>query len=168
MRIICLALRECPGIICEGEFSMGLLVRYEGDNFVLDQQVVRAALKSYKAFTSEAVTELSPSTHYLRLLRENQPSPNTLVRDGTPESYILLLEWRAALMVRERSMHQQETDTNVDQRVAKAVTEAFVANQVGDMIKNSSLHGERDTKVLRDLYTLVSFLSSLLMLISKG
>lgn len=79
------------------------------------------------------------------------------------KSYILLLEWRAALLVREIFLHQKEADTNPDQRVAKAVTEAFVARQVGEMIENldSDALGVRDRAVLRDLYTLVTLSSSL-------
>ncbi|KAG6812804.1 hypothetical protein H0H93_013675, partial [Arthromyces matolae] len=50
---------------------------YEGDNFVLDQQVVRAALKSYNALISspdpsQASKHLSPSSAYLRLLMPGQ------------------------------------------------------------------------------------------------
>src|SRR6266567_4409587 len=47
------------------------LYRFEGDNFVLDQQVVRAALKSYRSLFSSkppAIASLSPSSAYLRHL----------------------------------------------------------------------------------------------------
>lgn len=48
-----------------------------------------------------------------------------------------------------------EADANINQRLAKAVTEAFVAVQVGEMINRTTLPSE-DAKVVSRLYRLVS------------
>jgi len=138
---------------------------YEGDNFVLDQQVVRAAVKSHNnMLESRDASTLSPSTMYLRLLLGNAtgPSlpPDTSWQD--PATAIHLLEWRAALLVREYAQNIDELDAFAGQRVAKAVTEAFVAARVGDTIKslpNEIAGRQDDIRHLEKLYLLVrSFL----------
>ncbi|RDB17664.1 Peroxisomal acyl-coenzyme A oxidase 1 [Hypsizygus marmoreus] len=136
-------------------------VTYEGDNFVLDQQVVRAALKSFGTLFSSnspstSVSSLSPSSQYLRLLLQPAaplPSP-TGDGWGDPAAAILLLEWRAALLVREHAQTADEPDASVYQRVSKAVTEAFVAVQVGEIIKTLTSLPAHDAHVIRSLYTL--------------
>ncbi|EFI26847.1 acyl-CoA oxidase [Coprinopsis cinerea okayama7 len=113
-------------------------VTYEGDNFALDQQVVRAALKSLKGLSSS--TNLSPSSYYLRLLIPPVSVPNFKLTPDQwldPANPVLLLEWRAALVVQEMARNLKEPDASVNQRVSKAVTEAFVARQVGDMINEA-------------------------------
>ncbi|KAG9217778.1 hypothetical protein CCMSSC00406_0003533 [Pleurotus cornucopiae] len=128
---------------------------YEGDNFVLDQQVIRAALKAFRSFTpSTDVKLLPPSSTYLRLLR-GQPS---LSSDwSVPETPILYLEWRAVKIVQELAHNANDTDASMNQRVSKAVTEAFIARQVGEMIKTlnskSGLKG-RSAVVVAKLYLL--------------
>ena len=136
---------------------------YEGDNFVLDKQVVRAALKSFRALFSShspSASALSPSSSYLRLLLEPSEPPElseSSLQD--PMMLILLLEWRAALLVREHSETAAEPDAGVDQRVSKAVTEAFIAAQVGKMITSLSLPASaRSAHCIRALYMLVSLL----------
>ncbi|KAG6917134.1 hypothetical protein DXG01_003724 [Tephrocybe rancida] len=136
-------------------------VTYEGDNFVLDQQVVRAALKAHNAlFASPSPTtpapSLSPSSAYLRLLsshtRPAAPASSWL----DPRTSIVLLEWRAALLVQEHARTVTQLDASVYQRVAKAVTEAFVAVQVGAMIDGvgeAGLKGE-SAAVVRGVYIL--------------
>ncbi|THH05030.1 hypothetical protein EW146_g10011 [Bondarzewia mesenterica] len=135
---------------------------YEGDNFVLDHQVVRAALKAYhalKASSGLSADQLSPSSRYLRLLIAPQPAPPSLSspfawRD--PDTLVLALEWRAAFVVQAHAQSTGSQDANAAQRISNAVTEAFVATQVGEMIKNlsgSSL-AEQDARVVRQLYTL--------------
>lgn len=133
--------------------------RYEGDNFVLDQQVVRAALKSYNNLISAKypLKMLSPSSNYLRLLlKPSQPlQPLTDSSWKDPTVAILLLEWRAAVIVKEFAKHANDPDASANQRVSKAVTEAFVAVQVGLMIQELQL-AETENCVIRDLYLLVS------------
>ncbi|KAF8064384.1 peroxisomal oxidase [Lyophyllum atratum] len=132
-------------------------VTYEGDNFVLDQQVVRAALKSYKALFSSAdpsAFSLSPSSRYLRLLLpSNQPPTVTDASWQDPAFAIDLLEWRAALLVQEHAQTFEISDASVNQRVSKAVTEAFIAVQVGEIIANLVLPAPT-REVVRSLYTL--------------
>jgi len=98
--------------------------RYEGDNFVLDQQVVRAALKSYRhLFSTKApsTSSLSPSSYYLRLLLEPSNSPSELADSSweDPATSILLLEWRAAAIVHELTQNLSDPDASVIQRVSK-------------------------------------------------
>ncbi|KAH9851253.1 acyl-CoA oxidase [Lenzites betulinus] len=135
-------------------------VTYEGDNFVLDQQVVRAALKAYDANVArkdKSVAGLTPSSSYLRLLIKDEPQVDTSSANAwkDPRTSISLLERRAAAMVKERAQHRNEPDASSDYRVARAVTEAFVAVQVGDIIR--TVEGTMPTQeaaVLRTLYLL--------------
>lgn len=137
--------------------------RYEGENFVLDQQVVRSALKSFRSlFTNKDKTVptaslLSPSSYYLRLLLDsaNEPPPLTASSWQDPATSIILLEWRAALLVHEIAQTQAQPDATLNQRVSRAVAEAFVAVQVGDMIKNIPL-AEKEADAVKALYHLVS------------
>jgi len=116
-------------------------VTYEGDNFVLDQQVVRSALKSYhKLFSSSppSLLSLSPSSNYLRLLTPPEINVSLSIQDfADPKISIILLELRAALIVQDhaKNLATGDIDASVIQRVSKAVTEAFVAVQVAEMIK---------------------------------
>ncbi|KAJ4480822.1 peroxisomal oxidase [Lentinula aciculospora] len=148
-------------------------VTYEGENFVLDQQVVRAALKAFhnlfglerktRPLTS-TIQNLTPSSYYLRLLSSPENEPPILEdSDGlnsswnNSETLILLLEWRAALVVHEMAQTTQDPDTTIYQRVSKSITEAFVGQRVGEMIgglrTNSGLK-ENDVAVLSQLYLL--------------
>ncbi|KAF8994920.1 peroxisomal oxidase [Cyathus striatus] len=136
-------------------------VTYEGDNFVLDQQVVRAALKSFRTLQSSRscpVSSLSPSTYYLRLLNPHSspPLPPTAEIWLTPATSILLLEWRAALLVREVAKNAEDPDASVNQRVAKGVTEAFVAVRVGEIIESvaKSELGKSEKERLGKVYLL--------------
>ena len=135
--------------------------RYEGDNFVLDQQVVRAALKSYRSLFSSkppAVASLTPSSAYLRHL-VNPPTIPTSFSDKDlrdPATSILLLELRAALIMHEYAQNALETDASANQRVSKAVTESFVAAQVGGMINSLSSLSAKDRVVVSKVFLLVS------------
>lgn len=150
---------------------------YEGDNFVLDQQVVRAAVKSHSNMLKLGdVSALSPSTMYLRLLLGSTSGPSlpsdTAWQD--PATVIHLLEWRAALLVREFAKNIDEPDVFAGQRVAKAVIEAFVAARVGDIIKSlpDTINGKQDNiKHLEKLYLLfllTSLESGIVDLLSFG
>lgn len=158
-------------------FSLSLLKklliyndRYEGDNFVLDQQVVRAALKSYANILKKQDTStLSPSNAYLRFLVQNSNNNNNATPSVSspdawqnPTTAILFLELRAALLVRELARSIDNPDASGSHRVGKAVTEAFVAVRVGEMIQGlpEAFEGNgRIIKVLGRLYLLVTFLT---------
>ncbi|KAF9074329.1 acyl-CoA oxidase [Rhodocollybia butyracea] len=148
-------------------------VTFEGENFVLDQQVVRAALKAFRNLfgldgrslpSPSTIQGLPPSTFYLRLLASpsNEPpilkdSDNSNSSWNDPETLIVLLEWRAALLVHEMAQTAQDPDSTIYQRVSKGVTEAFVARRVGDMIsvlKASSELRRNDINVVSQLYIL--------------
>ncbi|KAI0633097.1 acyl-CoA oxidase [Trametes polyzona] len=134
---------------------------FEGDNFVLDQQVVRAALKAYDAVVARggpgSAHGLTPSTSYLRLLVKDEPVRDTSSVDAwqDPRTAILLLEKRAAAMVQERARHRDDPDAGSDTRVGRAVTDAFVAAQVGAIVDAlEGTVGGQEAKVLRSLYVL--------------
>lgn len=126
---------------------------------MLDQQVVRAALKSFKnlfSATNPSTSSLSPSSYYLRLLiGPAQPPRLNESSWKDPGVVILLLEWRAALVVREHAQTSADPDATVNQRVSKAVTEAFIAGQVGDIIKTLLLPSH-EAEAVRALYILVT------------
>jgi len=72
-----------------------------------------------------------------------------------PETAILLLEWRAALLVHESARTLSEPDATVTQRVSRAVTEAFVAARVGEMMDAlGPALKQREAEVVRKLYIL--------------
>jgi len=134
-------------------------VTYEGDNFVLDQQVVRSALKSYRQLFSAkppSVASFSPSSSYLRFLVSRPSAPPSLsaqdLRD--PTSAIYLLELRAALMVHEHAQNAADPDASASQRVSKAVTEAFIAAQVRWMIDGLIALQDKDRIVVTKVFLL--------------
>ncbi|KAJ6543324.1 peroxisomal oxidase [Mycena sp. CBHHK59/15] len=151
---------------------------YEGENFVLDQQVLRAVLNSFRGlFTSKpspTSASLSPSSYYLRLLLDTKLVPPELNEASweQPVTPILLLEWRAALLVHEIAQTIADPDATATQRVSRAVTEAFVAARVGEMIEalGATLKpGEAlAVKKLCTLYLLTTVESALVDLLSFG
>ncbi|PFH50109.1 hypothetical protein AMATHDRAFT_61772 [Amanita thiersii Skay4041] len=134
-------------------------VTYEGDNFVLDKQVVRAALKSYRNLFSHrtpSADNLSPSSYYLRLLLNSTPKSLPVLNDASwSDSTIptLLLEWRAALIVHQHAKYASDPDSTVNQRISRAVTDAFVGVQVRNMMSSLDLP-EKDAVVVGKLYLL--------------
>lgn len=150
---------------------------FEGDNFVLDGQVVRAATKLCKAVLSStsAVANLPLPSAYLRLLSTTSGAPPQVTASTWHDvrSVVLLLEWRAALMVKNftQTPASGDVDANVNQRLARAITEAFVAAQVGEMINNLTNLPSEDARVvgcLYRLYLLTSAESALVDLLSVG
>ncbi|KIK60024.1 hypothetical protein GYMLUDRAFT_44047 [Collybiopsis luxurians FD-317 M1] len=150
-------------------------VTYEGENFVLDQQAVRAALKAFHNLfgddgksrpSSSTIQNLPPSTYYLRLLANTPSSEPPILQDASnssasswndPETLILLLEWRAALLVHELAQTVRDPDATIYQRVSKGTTEAFVGRRVGEMIgalRGNSELKKNDVVVLSKLYLL--------------
>ncbi|KAF8591665.1 acyl-CoA oxidase [Ramaria rubella] len=111
---------------------------FEGDNYVLTQQVVRAALKTLQAMTSSPdptkfAKSLPPSTYCLRLLLE--PISTSVLTWSVSEA-IHLLELRGAHMVQEHASRFKAgtLDGGAEWRVARAVTEAFVAQRIEETI----------------------------------
>ncbi|KAG1859510.1 peroxisomal oxidase [Suillus tomentosus] len=132
---------------------------FEGDNFVLDGQVVRAATKLCKAVLS------------LTSAVANLPLPSAYLRPSTASTWhnvrsVVLLEWCAALMVKNFTQMQASGD-----HLARAITEAFVAAQVGEMINNLTNLPSEDARVigcLYRLYLLMSAKGALVDLLSVG
>jgi hypothetical protein len=130
----------------------------------LDQQVVRSALKSYRHLFSSippSFASLSPSSNYLRfLLTPPALSVSWSIEDfADSNTSILLLELRAALIVQDhaKNLATGDVDASVNQRVSKAVTEAFVAVQVAGMIEGLEDVGIKgnDASVVKKVYLLV-------------
>lgn len=126
---------------------------------MLDQQVVRSALKSHKEASRKSfdVSDLSPFSSYLRLLR---PGIEPLsVDERNPEAWkisqniILVLEWRAALLVAARASSSSEVYS--DQRISRAVSDAFIAAQIGEIISSLPLQAP-ERFIVSKLLTLVS------------
>lgn len=86
-------------------------VTYEGDNYVIGQQVPRAILKHYKAGTYSTI----PSLSYLSILSLSAPPPTpNLCRPSSwlsPSCQKLALELRLANMVRQ---HIADTEAGID------------------------------------------------------
>lgn len=143
--------------------------RFEGDNYLLDLQVIRAAVKAYDRFsTTKDISELSPSTKYLRALTDTTPLPvatpsTTPLSAWTavgpwadPQTAVRVLELRGAYVARDYAKHVGDADASAAQRVSKAVTEAFVAGQIGSYMGELRKQlPTREAGVIRDLLTLV-------------
>ncbi|KAF9262889.1 peroxisomal oxidase [Marasmius fiardii PR-910] len=147
-------------------------VTFEGENHVLDQQVVRAALKAFTTLfenlksqrqnVTELASSLPPSSAYLRRLLprpDNHSSEPPILSETSwsdPSVLITLLEWRASLLVHELAQTNQSPDATIYQRVSKASTEAFVAGRVGEMLTllSKSKMSSKDQEVVRSLYLL--------------
>ncbi|KAJ7857076.1 peroxisomal oxidase [Mycena olivaceomarginata] len=148
---------------------------YEGKNFVLDGQVLRAALKAFRGIFATSsppakASSLSPTSHYLRLLLDKElVSPELSPTSWThPATAILLLKWRTALIVHECAQTLKEPDASVMQRVSRAVTEVFVAARVGEMIESLRVVlKEREAKIAGK-FLLTTVESSLVDLLSFG
>lgn len=143
---------------------------------MLDQQVVRAALKAYKRFSEQPSDDLlSPSSHYLRHLNAGTILVSQAISENSwrdPATSILLLERRAALMVQDYAKSQtlkssgmkidgqsELGDANVNHRLSRAITESFVGVEVGKVIAslgNQQLN-KRDNIALGKLFLLVRF-----------
>jgi len=145
---------------------------YEGDNFVLDQQVVRAALKVHQEAVSRKTSDLSslsPFSSYLRLLQPGTTPPSYDVETWQNcRSIVLPLEWRAALLVAARARSSSEVYS--DQRVSRAVSDAFVSTQIGKMVLSMPLQSSDQAIVvnLLTLYLICTVESGLVDFLSLG
>ncbi|EJD04840.1 peroxisomal oxidase [Fomitiporia mediterranea MF3/22] len=150
-------------------------VTYEGDNFVLDQQVVRAVMKAYNQGPSSA----GQSTFaFLRLLDNKYSKTNKAIFETLNwkdwKMVIEILEWRAALAVETHAnaLKAGSVDGSCDQRVLLAVMDAYVATQVGEMIRSLDRAGLGSSKVIIEsllrLYLLSTAEAALVDLLSLG
>lgn len=124
---------------------------------MLDGQVVRAALKSYSLLTTTPDHPLGLHSNYLRLLSGEQ-SRRPAISTAMWQDYaaiIHLLEWRAALAVQSAVRNAYQPDAGINRRLSKAITEAFVATQVGNMVSDLNQLPQNEARALGDLYLLV-------------
>ena len=130
---------------------------------MLDLQVVRATVKAFRRVNSAAEhgtqgnPSLTPTTAYLHhLLCGAQKGRTTSLSWRDTHACVELLEQRAIAVVRERAQHELDADASADQRVSRAVTEAFVAEQVEKFISGlqSDLSG-REAAIIGDVLHLV-------------
>lgn len=124
---------------------------------MLDEQVTRGAVKAYNLFTSNATSKstLSSSSRYLHTLND-APIALSSVSWTTPHVLVDLLERRAAYIVRHHAHHLDDPDASVNQRVSRAVTEAFVAVQTLQTINSAPpTLGQIEYSTLVDVLTLV-------------
>ena len=140
------------------DFCYSRPASYEGDNYVLDGQVVRASLKSYNLLASAPDRPLGSHSNYLRLLKTPDRS-NRLVISATiwqdHVTIVYLLEWRAALAVQSAAQNLEHPDAGIDRRLSKAVTEAFVTTQVGIIVPDLDQLPQNEVNALGDLHLLV-------------
>ncbi|KAG9033601.1 hypothetical protein FRB95_014589 [Tulasnella sp. JGI-2019a] len=126
---------------------------YEGDNYVLDQQVVRAAVKSYRNLTTSS-SSLPPSSRYLHLLQSGSAVHCQIKVDWDDmAASVVLLEWRAALSVQSMAQGHDINDASADHRVAFAITEAFIARRVLECVERLALP-QRDEQIVGALLKL--------------
>lgn len=137
---------------------MKILSRYEGDNFVLDGQVARLAVKAYRLEPWTSARALGTFFGFIHLLKDTVSRPSvdmTMWED--PEAVIHLLEWRAALMLRDFVQTMDELDSSATQRLARAITDAFISVKIRDFVSGLRELPPGECNAVRGLYHLVSF-----------
>lgn len=123
---------------------------------MLDGQVTRAAVKSYQSSLLIPPHQFGVYSSYIRLLNDKYPMPIADVRTWqNPPAVIHLLEWRAALMLKSYVQNRDELDANANQRLSKAVTDAYVACRLGDVLEGLVLP-DKERNAIGKLYHLVS------------
>lgn len=120
--------------------------------------MARAAIKAYNAFRSKpgSGSALSPSTRYLRSLSDAQSTVSPAPWTNT-KALVSLLERRAAHVVQHLAQHVENPDAGANQRVSRAVTEAFVAAETSNSVDTiQALLAKTESDPLVDLLILVS------------
>ncbi|TFK48180.1 acyl-CoA oxidase [Heliocybe sulcata] len=146
------------------------LVTVEGDNYVLDKQVVRSAIKAVKQLGSDG-RDLPISLRYLSVLSSGVPPSIDATSWQDIHVVVLLLKWRAARLVQNLVSHSDKDakyDASAEQRVAAAIAEAIVADRVAEMDMGIRLR-EKEKCALRNLlllYLLVTAEAALADLLS--
>ncbi|KAI5474826.1 acyl-CoA oxidase [Pseudohyphozyma bogoriensis] len=120
---------------------------YEGDNFILNLQVARAALKSLKAYRSSPTTFTpSPSSAYLTALSTSLPI-TTYLSFHSSSTQLLLIQTRAALHVDrlQRLLDSGRAWSDVSWecvKVARAVVEAYLVGRMLEAIDDGGVLSE--------------------------
>jgi len=132
---------------------------FEGDNFVLDQQVVRASLKAHRqlfSLSKPSINSLAPfSFHLIHLIHRPAESNHPISKDDwqNPTVSVTLLERRAALMVHDHARKARTPDASANQRLSNAVTQAFVAKRIEDIIGDLRELFEKDREVVKGVHS---------------
>ncbi|PCH43218.1 peroxisomal oxidase [Wolfiporia cocos MD-104 SS10] len=124
---------------------------YEGDNYVLDLQVVRGALKAFHALArappATASPPLPPSAAYLRFLHPSHsatPHADAGADWADHATAVTLLERRAAALVQARAASESASassggesalDADMDHRISRAAAEAYLAMRIGELVR---------------------------------
>jgi acyl-CoA oxidase len=141
--------------------------RYEGDNYILHQQVCRAAVKAYAQYSkdpSKFAQSASPSTRYLQHL--NKTNSITLDTQNISTSTLAeLLGLRGAKLVQQISLKARATKIWTDLswdcvKISGAITEAYIADRLTALLaeKESTMLaglGNREQDVIERLVRLV-------------
>ena len=152
---------------------------YEGDNYVLDGQVVRAAVKAYNSVVKNGSTKggfgVPFTAQYLTRLETTRHFPLQDCDWMDPMVGLEVLEWRAALMVQSfaDSMAKEVLDSGGEHRLSFAVTDAFIVRKVTDIMselpeKMAIKDGRQVVSDLLHLVRLVSKLNIFLEFLTKG
>ncbi|KAK4702625.1 acyl-CoA oxidase, partial [Phenoliferia sp. Uapishka_3] len=149
---------------------------YEGDNFILNLQVARAALKTLASLRSNPSTQLSPSTAYLSSLR-SRASRTALILDSSTwlsrPLQLHVISLRAALQVErlERLLASGKPFSQLSHEcvsVSTAIVEAFLMSRTMAAVEDAGLLmrgvGPAERKVmdlLVDFYNLITIEAAL-------
>jgi acyl-CoA oxidase len=126
---------------------------YEGDNFILNQQVCRAAVKDYEAKKAREDLQLSSQT---RVSRTIEKFGGDMGKEASA-----LLDVRAGVVVGRLAKRKAVTSSWTDLSwecvpVATAVTEATISRQILSAVSKDARPAE--AAILKKVYTLVSFI----------
>lgn len=138
------------------------IIRYEGDNYILTQQVCRAAVKAYAVHVKSG----KRSTGIASYLNSLNDAKNSKPSWETPKAVAQLLARRAAVMVEKFAKIASKTKvwTDLSWRavpLSNAVTEAFISEKVAAAASEPSSKylrnvGSQESAVLKRLTHFVS------------
>ncbi|GES66337.1 hypothetical protein ATEIFO6365_0013030500 [Aspergillus terreus] len=137
---------------------------YEGDNYVLSQQIGNAVIKHWKRNAQMTVPALS----YLTLLRDSQRMSQRL-GVGTADSFLApetqeqILEYRAAILARRHILDtEQGKDTSYDVfQLAMSHADLTYWRSLQNKLCEAPREHETAIKTLVDVFALTSILESL-------
>ncbi|BGP19965.1 hypothetical protein JCM10213v2_008096 [Rhodosporidiobolus nylandii] len=117
-------------------------VTYEGDNYLLNLQVARAALKSYQAFSRSSSAPLTPFSAFLRSQSLATPLslPSSPACWSSPALLLNLLDLRAALLTRRLALLLEsgrawEHLSWECVELSRAVSESWLARKMAEAVK---------------------------------
>ena len=146
--------------------SLTWILSYEGDNFILNQQVCRAGIKAFSSYAKDANgfrRQAAPSTNYLLSLESHSVNLDT----SSLESLSSALSRRAALAVKGLAMEASKTKVWTDlswrcASVARAITEAFIGERLLAALSNKQDGilaglGKEESQAIEEVCALVRY-----------